>query len=205
MRHSVRKWRDPDILVALANPEGAAAAEQRGFAGHFSLQPVRVILGHAVRAGRRFGGNAFRARDVYESVVAGGVSLLGNCVNGLQLLAGIQKAFVSARNVIVYFDPEDVSVGGPADDLIRVVEAQAVTGDADVVRPVLADLAAKRCHQNEESGEESQWGHWSFTEWFSRFLVTLGFVENLEFEPCHELHLARMESGRQAGHLAKAA
>ena len=182
-----------------------AAAEQGGFAGDFSLQPVRVILGHAVRCWSRFGGDAFGARDVYESVVAGGVSLLGDCVNGLQLLGGIQKALVSARNVVVHFDAEYVRISGPADDLIRIVEPQAVTGDADVVRPVLADLAAKRCHQNEESGEESQCSHWSFTEWFSRFLASLEFVENLEFEPRHELHLARMEPGRQAGHLAKAA
>ena len=70
------------------------------------------------------------------------------------------------------------------------------------MRPVLAGLAVKRCQQNEESGKNRS-VVMSFTKRL-RFLASLE-SSNLEFEPRHDLHLARMEPGRQATHLAKAA
>ena len=110
-------------------------------------------------------GDALGAGDVYERVVAGGVRFLGDRVNGLQLLRGIQKALVSARDVIVYFDPENVGVGGPADDLIRIVEPQAVTGDADVVRPVLVGLAVEARPTRRGIRRRIAAASLDFTEW----------------------------------------
>ena len=48
--------------------------------------------------------------------------------------------------------------------VVGVVQAQGVSGDADVVRAVLAGLAVKRCQQNEEPREGSKYGHWQITE-----------------------------------------
>jgi hypothetical protein len=149
---------DPDVLVALTNPEGCAAAEHRRIPGNLPLQPVGVIFRHTVLCGCSVSRDAFGAGNVHESVVASSVSFLGHRVNGLQLLGGIYKAFVPARDVIVYLDPEDVVVCRALDNLIRVVEAQAMAGDTHIVRPILIGLAEKSVDQTKKYGESSQHG-----------------------------------------------
>ena len=123
-----------------------------------------VVLRHAVRAGSGVSRDALRAGDVYKRVVAGLVSFLGGFVNGLELFGGIDKALVTPRNVVIHLDTEYIRRSSAADDLVGVTQAQAVAGDADVVRPVLADLAVKRCQQNEEPGGGSKSSHWQITE-----------------------------------------
>src|SRR5579872_768690 len=54
-----------------------------------------------------------------------------------QLLCGIQKAFVPSGNVIVDFDAKDVASLGVSDNVFRIVDAQAVCPDANVIGPVL--------------------------------------------------------------------
>ena len=102
--------------------------------------------------------DALRTCDVYEGVVAGRVSFHGDRVDRLQFLGGVDKALVTARNVIVHLDPEDVGVGGLADDLSRIIETQAVTGDTHVMRPVLVCLASQEAGQAKEYGESLQHG-----------------------------------------------
>src|SRR5207344_3387449 len=101
-----------------------------------------MIFGHAVRAGSGFGSDAFRAGDVYESVVAGLMRFLGRGANGLELLRGVEKALITPRDVVVHLYAEDIRIRRAADDLIDVVGPQPMPGDADVVGPVLADLGA---------------------------------------------------------------
>src|SRR6266852_7737025 len=113
-----------------------------------------MILGHAVCARTGAGRDAFRARNVHESVVAGLVSFLGRRANGLELLRGVEKAVIPPRDVVVHLYAEDIRIRRAADDLIDVVEAKAVTGDANVVAPVLADLSAGGAEQYEEKCRE---------------------------------------------------
>ena len=66
-------------------------------------------------------GNAFGTGDVYEGPVAGAVRLLGDGTNGFQFLIRIKEALVSARNVIVYLDPEHTALGGLPHDHLRII------------------------------------------------------------------------------------
>ena len=62
-------WGDPDILVALPDPEGGAAGEDGGFASELALQPIGMILGQRVRAGVGVLRDALGPGDVDERVV----------------------------------------------------------------------------------------------------------------------------------------
>ena len=66
------------------------------------------------------------------------MGLLCDRVNGFQLLAGVQKTFVPARNVIVSFDTEDVRVRGALNDVIDPIQTETVTADANEMSPVSA-------------------------------------------------------------------
>jgi len=100
--------------------------------------------------------DAFGARNVDEGVIAGGMSFLGNRVNGSQFFRGIDKTFETAGDIVVHFDAENVGVGGPADNLIRFIHTQSVTGNTHVVRPVLIGLASQEAKAPEENAESSQ-------------------------------------------------
>ena len=133
-----RKRADPDIFVAFFDPECRAPAEERFLSRDFLLQPVGMIFGHRMRRLIGVGGNALRTRDVHKSVIAGFVSSLGNGLNSLQFLCWIKEAFVATGNVVIDFDPGDVVGFGVADDLCGVSSVQRISGDANVVRPILS-------------------------------------------------------------------
>ena len=102
------------------------------------------------------GRDAFGAGDVHESVVAG-LRALSSATSriGFELFAGVEKALVTARNVVIHLDAEHIGIGGAADDLVGVVEPQAVPGDADVMGPVLAGLATQEASQTNKCRESS--------------------------------------------------
>ena len=97
-----------------------------------------MLLSQRVRRMVCIGGNAFRARDINEGVIAGLVCFLSHRANGSQLFFRVDEAFVAPGNIVVYFDSKDIAFLRLADDLFRIVGLQAVAADADIVRPILS-------------------------------------------------------------------
>ena len=109
--------RDPDVLVALSDPEGRAAGEDGGFAAALALEPVRMILGQRVRVAVGVLRDALGPGDVHERAVASRVRLAGERANVSQLRVGIEEALVAAGDVVVHLDAEDMAVRGVAHDV----------------------------------------------------------------------------------------
>src|SRR5262249_25649974 len=128
---------DPNILVALGNPEGSTAAEDGRLSGEFALQPVRMIFRKSVRRLVCVCRNALCARNVNESVVVRLMGLFGDRTDSSKFFGGIEKTLVATGNVVVDFNTEDSARSGVGDDLGRALAVESVGADADVVRPVL--------------------------------------------------------------------
>ena len=127
-----------------------------------------MFLGQRVRSLVRIRGDAFRACDVDEGVVARLVRLLSHGADRLQLLFRIHEAFVSPGNVVVHLNPEDVALLGVADNLLRVVGLQSVRPDANVVGPILAGgefLGELAQQQDEKLRKSGQAKAGSYTRW----------------------------------------
>src|SRR5712692_5624134 len=106
------------------------------------------------------GRDALQARNIDESVIFRFVCLFCHCANRCQLFLWMEKALVPARDVVVDFDSEDVTVLRLAHDAWSIVlRVKGPGGDADVVGPVLAGRGSegRRCaSQNQERGDGKQ-------------------------------------------------
>src|SRR5882724_7359306 len=96
-----------------------------------------MIFRHRMRSLVAISRDAFRARDVDESIVARMMRCLSHCTNGRKLFFRAKEAFIASRNVVIYFDAEYVTFLGSADDLIRIASLEPIRADADVVAPIL--------------------------------------------------------------------
>src|SRR4029453_14303152 len=95
------------------------------------------------------GGDAFGAGDVDERLISNLVRLFGKPGDWWKLFRWIEKAFIAARDVIVYFDPKHVASLGVSDNRARIRGAEAVGANANIVGPVLPRLvAAKRRNEH---------------------------------------------------------
>src|SRR6266550_2314717 len=95
-----------------------------------------MVFGHSVRRLISVCGDAFSTGDVYERPVARMVRLLRDGTDRFQFLSGIKEALVSARNVIIYLNPEYVVFGSLAHNFLRTVSLQAVGADSYHVCPI---------------------------------------------------------------------
>ena len=130
--------RDPDVLVALSDPERRATGEDGGFAAALALEPVRMILRQRVRVAVGVLRDALGPGDVHERAVASRVRLAGERANVSQLHVGIEEALVASGDVVVHLDAKDMAVRGVAHDVGGRPSAQAVAGDAHAMGPVLS-------------------------------------------------------------------
>src|SRR6266480_4532895 len=95
-----------------------------------------MFFGQGVSRLIRVRRNAFGTGDVYERPIADTVRLLGDGMNGFEFLSGIKEAFVSAPNVVVYLDSEDVAFGGLAHNRLRIISLKTVGANSHHVCPI---------------------------------------------------------------------
>src|SRR6185312_11785731 len=93
-----------DILVALGDPECAAASEHCRLSASIALHPVRMILEECMRGLVRIRSNAFKPGNIYERFVAHRVSGFRNLPDGREFLRRVQEALVAPRYIVIYFD-----------------------------------------------------------------------------------------------------
>src|SRR5208282_2319050 len=123
--------------ITLLDPKGRAAAEERGLTSYFALQPIGVIFGQGVLGFGCIGRNAFGSCYIDEGIVSRSVGFLRDGMNCLQFGRRIQKALVSAFDIVIYLDAEDTAGLSAGHDLRRVIRLKPVCADANVVCPIL--------------------------------------------------------------------
>src|SRR5882762_9317322 len=97
-----------------------------------------MIFRERVRGRVAMRGNALRASDIDESIVANAMGFFGDATNGFELLFGMKKTFVAAGDIVVDFNAEDTTAAGFLGDFGGIVGLQPVGADTGIVAPVLA-------------------------------------------------------------------
>src|SRR5262249_23580554 len=126
---------NPDIFISLLDPKGGTSAEDGRLTLYVSLYPIRMVFEKRMLLLVCISCNTFESSNVNECLVADFMCLPCNCTNRFQFFTGVSETLVSARDVIVRFDAEDVRLSCAPDDVIHMVEAKAVLGNASKVGP----------------------------------------------------------------------
>src|SRR4051812_47184578 len=100
-----------------------------------------MVLRHAMRAGSGVCCDAFRSSDINERIIAGCVSFLCHPLKCLELFGRLKKTLIPAGDVVIHFDAEYVGIGGASNNLVGVVQPEAMSANAHIVSPILGDLS----------------------------------------------------------------
>src|SRR6185312_11828964 len=145
-----------DILVALGDPECAAASEHCRLSASIALHPVRMILEECMRGLVRIRSNAFKPGNIYERFVAHRVSGFRNLPDGREFLRRVQEALVAPRYIVIYFDPEHMGSLRFFNDRGDTLARQRMARDANITAPVLRRRLRRSFRGRPPAGKEKK-------------------------------------------------